>query len=413
MRNKAKIQDILSIAIIKQIFLFVISMAAVSISATTQEDFKTDEDIIVGAAQPEIYLPLLEGKSIAVVANQTSVIGTTHLVDSLLSLGVNIKVVFAPEHGFRGIADAGEEVKDNKDAKTGLSIISLYGKHKKPRRADLHGVDVVVFDIQDVGVRFYTYISTLHYVMEACAENVKDLVVLDRPNPNGFYVDGPILQKKQKSFVGMDPIPVVHGMTIGEYAKMVNEENWLAGGIKCALEVVTCSNYSHSDFYKLPVRPSPNLPNMAAIYMYPSLCFLEGTVISVGRGTEFPFQVFGHPELQKAPFKFVPESSFGAKNPKLKDEVCFGFDLRDFGNNYMRSMKHLYLNWLITAYKDYPDKENFFLKNNFFNLLAGNKTLMQQIIDGKHANEIQESWEDELERFKKLRKKYLLYKDFE
>ncbi len=369
------------------------------------------QDIITGAEQFERYVPQLTGKRVAVVANQTSVVGNIHLVDTLLAKGVNVVKVFAPEHGFRGKADAGEHVKNDIDVKTGLPIISLYGKNKKPSAHQLHDVDAVVFDIQDVGARFYTYISTMHYVMEACAENVKEFWVLDRPNPNGFYIDGPVLKKKFKSFVGMHPIPVVHGLTVGELAMMINGEKWLKNGIECDLKVVSCENYTHKDLYQLPIKPSPNLPNMSAVFLYPSLCFFEGTVISVGRGTDKPFQVFGHPLLTNTTYDFVPVAMPGAANPKLKGEVCHGFDLSEFGLKEMPKYKGLYLNWLINAYKNYPKKEEFF-NEQFFDLLAGTDQLRLQIIEGKTEKEIKQSWQEDLNAYKQLRKKYLLYEDF-
>ncbi len=282
-----------------------------------------------GAYQIELYRDLIEGKSVAVVANQTSMIGQTHLVDNLLSVGIDIKVIFSPEHGFRNMADAGEKIDDGKDPATGISLVSLYGSHLKPTTDDLKGIDVVIFDIQDVGARFYTYISTLHYILEACAENHVKCLVLDRPNPNGFYFDGNILDTAYSSFVGMHPVPVVHGMTVGEYAQMVNGEGWLKGGIKCDLSVIKCKNYDHKSYYILPVRPSPNLPNQNAVYLYPSICFFEGTSLSLGRGTSFPFQVFGSPELPDRGFSFTPESVPGAKNPPLLGIKCYGTDLRD------------------------------------------------------------------------------------
>ena len=372
-----------------------------------------DRDILTGAEQTYVYLPLLEGKNVGVVANQTSMIDNTHLVDSLLSLGVNIVKVFSPEHGFRGKADAGELVKDGIDVKTGLPLVSLYGGNKKPKFTDLKGLDIIVFDIQDVGARFYTYISTMSYVMEACAENVTDFLVLDRPNPNGFYVDGPVLEKKNKSFVGLHEIPVIHGMTIAEYAIMVNEEGWLKNGVRCALEYVKCENYTHRDYYQLPVKPSPNLPNMTSIYLYPSLCFFEGTKVSVGRGTEVPFQIYGHPKLPEGDYRFVPTSYEGAKNPKLKGETCYGEDLSTNGTDYMKTVRELHLKWILDAYDQYPEKESFFLENAFFNLLAGNTVLMEQIVTSTSLEQIKSSWEPRLTDFKKMRIKYILYEDFE
>jgi uncharacterized protein YbbC (DUF1343 family) len=372
-----------------------------------------DRDVVTGAEQTYVYLPLLEGKRVGIVANQTSMIDNTHLVDSLISLGVNVVKVFSPEHGFRGKADAGEVIKDGVDIKTGLPLVSLYGSNKKPKITDLNGIDIVVFDIQDVGARFYTYISTMSYVMEACAENVTDFLVLDRPNPNGFYVDGPVLEKKNKSFVGLHEIPVVHGMTIAEYAIMVNEEGWLKNGVRCALEYVKCENYSHKDYYQLPVKPSPNLPNMTSIYLYPSLCFFEGTTVSVGRGTKYPFQVYGHPLLPESEYKFIPESAEGAKNPKLNGETCNGVDLSVIGTAYMKTVRELHLKWVLDAYDQYPEKDSFFLENGFFNLLSGNIELKGQVISSTSLEQIRLSWEPELTDFKNMRAKYILYEDFE
>jgi uncharacterized protein YbbC (DUF1343 family) len=372
---------------------------------------KQSEDIKVGADKTSDYLPLLKGKSVAIVANQSSNIKKTHLVDSLFKLNVKIKKVFCPEHGFRGLVDAGEKVKTEKDSKTGLPIISLYGKNKKPYPEQLKDIDVVIFDIQDVGVRFYTYLSTLHYVMEACAENKKQLIVLDRPNPNGFYVDGPIMEDAYKSFLGLHPVPIVYGMTIGEYAQMINGEGWLKGGIKCDLKVITLDGYTHDDLYELPVRPSPNLPNMSSVYLYPSLGLFEGTIVSVGRGTDLPFQVIGHPTLEKGNYSFTPEPKPGAAEPKYKGQVCKGYNLSDFGREYMKNLKKIYLYWLIGTYSNTPDQSTFFDEN--FNYHAGNSTLQQQIKDGLTEDQIRKTWQNDLAKFKVVRKKYLLYKDFE
>jgi len=338
-------------------------------------------------------------------------IKSTHLVDSLVNLGVNVIKVFSPEHGFRGKADAGERVVSDIDQTTGLPIVSLYGKNKKPTPEQINDLDILIFDIQDVGARFYTYISTMHYVMEACAENNKQLIILDRPNPNGHYVDGPILEEAHKSFVGMHPVPIVHGMTIGEYAQMINGENWLANGAKCNLEVVKVENYNHTRFYSLPIKPSPNLPNMSSIYLYPSLCLFEGTPISVGRGTDKPFQVLGHPKLKSERFSFTPKSTAGAKSPKLKGEKCNGYNLSFFGKEYMKGKGILNLFWLIDIYTNFPEKEGFF--TNMFTLLSGTEKLQQQIETGKSEEEIHASWQIGLDNFKKIRKQYLLYKDFE
>jgi len=370
--------------------------------------------IIVGSEMFDEYLPTIKEKRVAIIGNQTSMVGPIHLVDTLLSLGVNVKKVFAPEHGFRGNADAGEKVADGKDSKTGLPILSLYGrKNRKPNVEKLLDVDVVIFDIQDVGARFYTYISTMHYVMEACAEQNKKMIILDRPNPNGFYVDGPILKKGNESFVGMHPVPIVHGMTIGEYAQMINGEQWLANGIQCDLMVVKCQNYEHSDFYELPIKPSPNLPNMASIYLYPSLCLFEGTNVSIGRGTQKPFQMIGSPLISETGFSFTPKPTPGAKHPKLEGEKCNGYDLEDFGEHYLRSLGKLYLHWVVAIYQESSSKADFFRKDGFFKLLTGDKTIREMIETGKDANEIWESFQDEVKGFKITRKKYLLYLDFE
>jgi uncharacterized protein YbbC (DUF1343 family) len=363
---------------------------------------------VPGANQIEKYKSIIEGKSVAVVANQTSMIGSTHLVDTLLSIGINIRVIFAPEHGFRNLADAGEAIANGKDPATGISIISLYGSHQKPTARDLKGIDVVVFDIQDVGARFYTYISTLHYLLESCAENHIKCLVLDRPNPNGFYFDGNIPDTAYRSFVGIDPVPVVHGMTVGEYAGMINGEGWLKNGVKCDLTVIRCKDYTHKTLYTLPVRPSPNLPNQTSVYLYPSLCFFEGTVISLGRGTSFPFQVFGSPELPDRGFSFVPESVAGAKNPPLLGEKCYGSDLRNAIELKLVPEPALNLDWLISAYKDFPQKDKFFTA--YFDVLAGGPVLREQIQRGMTSGQIRASWIDRLARFSKIRKRYLLYK---
>lgn len=374
-----------------------------------EEEFTPKKPIIVGAARMDEYLHKLEDKNIALVVNQTSMIGKTHLADVLVDYGIKVKTIFAPEHGFRGTADAGEHVKDGKDAKTGVPLISLYGKNKKPKATQLEGIDMVVFDIQDVGARFYTYISTMHYVMEACAESEIAFLVLDRPNPNGNYVDGPILQAEAKSFIGMHPIPVVHGMTVAEYAQMINGEGWLKGGLVCDLSYVLCDNYTHDSYYNLPVKPSPNLPNNRAIILYPSLCFFEGTNASVGRGTNTQFQVYGHPDFSKGNYSYTPKSMPGAKSPKHKGKFCKGFSLTNELPEDLHQVKQLNLSYLIDFYQDFPDKNDFFLKNLFFDKLAGGKTLREQIIAGKTETEIRASWEDGLSNFKKIRGQYLLY----
>lgn len=373
-----------------------------------------DNRIHVGASVFEEYLPLINGKKVGIVANQTTTVNGTHLVDSLLSIGIEIEMVFSPEHGFRGKADAGEKVANEIDPSTGLSIVSLYGKNKrKPSSQLLDEIDVMIFDLQDVGVRFYTYISTMHYIMEACAENNIPLIVLDRPNPNGFYVDGPVLNSKYKSFIGMHPVSVVHGMTIGEYAQMINGEKWLKDSINCQLKVVKCQNYDHSKKYILPVPPSPNLPNMTSIYLYPSLCFFEGTNVSVGRGTGYPFQVYGAPYIKNSSFKFTPKPSYGAKYPKHINANCYGEDLRVFDTTSFFKKPQLQFQWLISAYQSAKGQPHFFLKNGFFNLLSGDFAIRQMIEQGRSQSEIKLSYHDELQEFKEIRKKYLIYEDFE
>lgn len=356
-----------------------------------------------GANDMNEYLPILKNKKVALVVNQTSVVANTHLLDTLNKLKVQVVTVFGPEHGFRGNADAGEKVSNNIDAKTGIPVVSLYGKNKKPSPEQLKGIDVVIFDIQDVGVRFYTYISTLHYVMEACAENNVTLLVLDRPNPNGMYIDGPVLDTAFRSFVGMHPIPVVHGLTVGELAQMINGEGWLEKGQKCKLKVVKCKNYTHKSYYSLSVKPSPNLPNDLSIALYPSLCLFEGTNISVARGTYFPFQAIGYPDSTFGTFNFTPISIEGmAKEPMHMNKKCYGLDLRTTPISYSFTIKYL-----IDFYNKSQNKEKFF--NNFFNKLAGNAELMNQIKSGMNEKEIKESWSTKLMAYKTTRSKYLLY----
>jgi len=367
-----------------------------------------EERIVIGNERLDDYLPLIANKKVGFVGNHTSMINSTHLVDSLLSLKVNVIKVFSPEHGFRGTADAGEKVSNEIDFKTGLSIISLYGDNKKPSVEQLKGIDVIVFDIQDVGVRFYTYISTLHYVMEAAAEQNIKVIVLDRPNPNGHYIDGPILEQKYKSFIGLHPVPVVHGMTIGEYAQMINGEGWLKNGVTCELTVIACENYTHQKEYKVSVPPSPNLPNMNAIYLYPSLCFFEGTPVSVGRGTDAPFQQFGHPSFSKFHYSFTPKPTLGATQPKLNSKECFGVDLSNEEEIDARNWGKLELSYLFEGYNMYPNKAEYF--TNFFNLLAGNSSLKNAIKSGKPVKEIRDSWKDGLAEYNLMREKYLLYK---
>lgn len=379
-----------------------------------------NKEIVTGAENTSAYLPLLKGKKVGVITNQTGGIHkkgrmivldggeadeadvNISIVDFLLNKKINLIKIFAPEHGFRGTADAGEHIIDGKDTKTGLPIISLYGNNKKPKPEQLQGIDIMVFDLQDVGARFYTYISTLHYIMEACAENNIQLIVLDRPNPNGSIVDGPILEKEFTSFVGMHQIPLLHGMTIGEYAQMINGEKWLKDGIKCDLKVIPCFNYERKMFYSLPVKPSPNLPNDQAINLYASLCLFEGTNVSVGRGTEMQFQIYGSPFLPKSDFNFTPIPNFGAKDPVYNGKLCYGEDL-----SKIEKVTQLELKWLIKAYNSTADKSKFF--NDFFIKLAGTKKLREQIEAGISETEIRKSWEKGLNEFKEMRKKYLIY----
>ena len=364
--------------------------------------------IITGAERTEVYLPWIKDKNIAVVVNHTSMIGKTHIVDSLLNIGIKIKTIFSPEHGFKGKADAGFLVNNNTDEDTGIKIISLYGSHKKPTKDDLKDISAVIFDIQDAGVRFYTYISTMTYVMEACAENNILFIILDRPNPNGFYVDGPVLDKKFKSFVGLHPVPVVYGMTIAEYALMVNNEGWLKNNVKCKIKYVKLLNYTHSSLYQLPVKPSPNLPNMKSVYLYPSLCFFEGTIISVGRGTKTPFQIIGHPDYKDKNFSFTPVSIPGAsKYPKYENIKCYGLDLSNSDSMILKSKK-INLSWLINMYNNFK-YDDFF--NNYFDKLAGNSNLRHQIINSSSEKAIRKSWKKDIKKFMKIRKKYLLYED--
>jgi uncharacterized protein YbbC (DUF1343 family) len=371
---------------------------------------KTQKKIIPGADQTDLYINYLKGKNIGMVINQTSVIGKrqTASVDSLLKLGIAVKKLFGPEHGFRGNASNGAKVDDSTDPNTRLPVISLYGKHYKPTLADLKGIDLMIFDIQDVGARFYTYISTLHYVMEACAENNIELMILDRPNPNA-YVDGPVLDTTYHSFVGMHPIPITHGMTIAEYAQMVNGEGWLKNHVQCKLKIIKVANYTHASVYKLPVNPSPNLNTNQSVLLYPSLCLFEGTTLSLGRGTMFPFQVLGHPSLKgKYTYSFTPASIPGmSEDPPQKNQVCYGIDLRNYNTNIIKSNGRINLAWLIELYRVFPDKQHFF--NNYFTKLAGTDALRKQLEAGKSEQEIRQSWEPALSKYKAMRLKYLLY----
>lgn len=369
---------------------------------------KEYSSVIIGAQQFEAYVPSLKNKSVGIVTNITGVIGSTSIVDTLLQQKVKIKRIFGPEHGFRSLADAGEKVKSHKDTKTGLPVISLYGANKKPTKEQLKHINVLIYDIQDIGVRFYTYISTMCYAMEACAENNVEFIVLDRPNPNGFYIDGPVLDSAYRSFLGLHPVPIVYGMTCGEYAQMANEEGWLKNKVKCKLKVIPLKNYDRNASYSLPVKPSPNIPNADAVLLYPSLGLFEGTIASLGRGTPFPFQVVGHPLFSSRAFSFMPMPSEISKSPRYVNQVCYGIDLRkaDYLRNHPRKIE---LSWLIALAKDLS-KNGFFEDN--FNYHVGNKLLKQQILDGFPEEEIRSSWVEGISNFKKMRSKYLLYPDF-
>lgn len=365
------------------------------------------KDAVVGASRMDYYLPVLENKTVGVVANQTSIMDNgTHLIDTLLSRGVNVVRIFTPEHGFRGTADEGASIASGMDEKTGISIVSLYGKNKKPTSEQLQGVEILVFDLQDVGCRFYTYISTMTYVMEAAAENNIPVVVLDRPNPNGFYIDGPVLEPENKSFVGMHCVPIVYGLTIGEYALMVNGERWLGDGLQCDLTVIPLGNYDRDAIYRLPTKPSPNLPNWESVYLYPSLCLFEGTDVSVGRGTETPFQVYGHP-LMTDEFVFVPRTAEGHRAPLYSDKECHGKDLTEYAHRYRNNEKKLNLSWILDARKQLKDDEKFF--NNYFIKLVGVNDLQQKINSGMSEDEIRSSWQTGIDNYLKIREKYLIY----
>ena len=416
------------------IFALVLSQLSFAQLSKTNIDSKK---IITGAERMEVYLPFLKGKIIGIFANQTSMVGSTHLVDTLQKSGIRIKAIFGPEHGFRGNADAGEKVGDYIDKKTGIEVISLYGAKRKPTQQDLKGIDLLLFDIQDVGVRFYTYISSLQEFMEAAFTNKIPLLLLDRPNPNGFYVAGPVLEKKYTSFVGMQPIPIVYGMTIGEYAMMITGERWLSDEANAYANyfqhveqhpvdtpfhflIIKNKNYTHKSRYAPPVKPSPNLPTIQSIYLYPSIAFFEGTVLSEGRGTDKQFQVFGHPSLPKNLYAFTPQSNEGASRPKLMGQQCYGWNLSGTPQEVEKEVAHkIQLKWLMKAYQLFPDKKHFFLsqggnmEKSHFTKLAGNNDLWKQIVSGKSEKEIRAGWQKELNAFKKIRKKYLLYEDFE
>ena len=414
-------------ALIKQFLLICAFLITVSAIYAQPKTVKT------GADRSEIYLPLLKNKRVGIFANHTSVLtdGNKHLVDFLREQGVEVKKIYAPEHGFRGTADAGEKVESTRDPQTGIPIVSLYGSKLAPSKADLDSVDILIFDIQDVGVRFYTYISSLEYYMKAAIENDLPLLVFDRPNPNGFYVDGPVLKPNYRSFVGMQPIPIVYGMTMGEYAKMLLGENWVKHDKQqvanretgFSLKVIPCANYTHTTEYILPVKPSPNLPDQQSIYLYPSTCFFEGTPISLGRGTAIPFQVYGHPDFPNTLYSFTPKSVEGARNPPLLNKQSFGYNLSELPIDIREEKwQQIQLEYVLRAYKLFPNKNNFFSRPSrgnpsnhdyFFNKLAGSDQLMKQIMNGKTEQQIRDSWKADIAAFKKIRKKYLLYPDFE
>ena len=408
----------------------VLLLVGISAVVLGQHAHVNGQNILAGADQTTAYMPKLAKKKVAVFANQTSMVNGVHLVDTLRSSNINVVKIFGPEHGFRGDAAAGDKVKSGKDIKTGLPIISLYGDHKKPTAADLNGVDIIVFDIQDVGVRFYTYISSLEYVLEAALEYSIPIIILDRPNPNGFYVDGPVLKKSYKSFVGMQEVPVVYGMTIGEYGLMLAGEKWLSSkantnytaarstnkknGDPLPVEVIRCQQYTHKSKYVLPIATSPNLAEIQAVYWYPSTCFFEGTLISEGRGTDKPFQYFGHPMLPKTIFSFTPKPNAGAKVSKCFYQLCYGYNVSGSVDDVVKKTDgKLQLEYLLKVYNQFPGKDSFFLKNLFFDKLAGSDVLRKQIISGISEKEIRKSWQADLKKFKAIRKKYLLYPDFE
>lgn len=367
------------------------------------------QSVVVGAERLDVLLPLLAGKQAGMVVNHTSLSGESHLCDTLNSLGVCVARIFAPEHGFRGKADAGEEIRDGADLRTGAPVISLYGKRKKPVPEDFEGLDVVIFDIQDVGARFYTYISTLFYVMETCAENGKPLIVLDRPNPNGHYVDGPVLDSRFSSFVGIAPLPIVHGCTIGELARLFKGENWINKGYLLDLKVITCLNYRHDTPRELPVRPSPNLVSTRSVLLYPSLCLFEGTVFSVGRGTDWPFEVIGHPQSVADTFSFIPVANEGNKSPLYEGMVCRGRDFRHIPIDSLRQGRQIHIDWLLDAWNRFPDKNGFFREDKFLDKLSGSNQLRLMIQDGCSEAEIRQSWQWDLDIFRQIRQKYLLY----
>ena len=399
----------------KKIIIFLLALNLLSAPLWLQAQSR--KEILPGAYQTEKYISLLLNKRVGIFTNHTAIVNKKHLIDTLLTRGVTIKKIFTPEHGLRGTADAGEATKDDNDPRTGIKIISLYGKKYGPDSTDLADLDVLVFDIQDVGTRFYTYISSLQYFMEAAKENNKPLIILDRPNPNGHFVDGPVLDKAFSSFVGKNSIPIVYGMTIGEYATMLNGEQWLKtnNNVNWSLTVIPCKNYDHLSMYSIDIAPSPNLPDMSSIYWYPTTCLIEGTILSEGRGTPHAFAYIGHPLTTHKEFSFTPVSRVGATQPKLKDLLCYGWDLTK-----TKAPNHIDLELLISMYKAFPQKDSFFIhttgntpRDYYFNKLAGNSILMEQIKMDMSPAAIRASWQKDLTNFKSIRKKYLLYKDFE
>lgn len=386
--------------------------------------------IIPAAERIDVYLPLIKGKKVGLFANHTSTVGNSHLADTLQKLGVDIRVIFGPEHGFRGTIPDGIKISDYTDEKTGIPVISLYGDKRRPSADDIKDVDLLLFDIQDVGTRFYTYISSMQEFLECALENHKPLIILDRPNPNGFYVDGPVLDPKFKSFVGMQPVPINYGMTIAEYANMLMGERWLGDRANAIhaynittkptadtpfhIQFIKCLNYTHKSKYQLPVKPSPNLPEMQSVYLYPTTCLFEGTALSEGRGTDKPFQYIGHPDLPSTLFSFTPNPNAGSKSSKHFGKTCYGWNFGGSIEDVLKKVNEkIQIKWILDAYKIFPKKDSFFLARGSFNRLAGTDVLMQQIKDGKSEEEIRKSWEPKLSEFKAIRKKYLLYEDFE
>lgn len=407
------LKNIIAAALLPILFLTMVMSCTTPVDQTKVAASMVEQtatEVIPAAERLALYLPMLKGKRVGLVVNQTSMVEDQHLVDTLKLMGIDIQKIFAPEHGFRGSADAGEHVMDELDSNTGAPVISLYGKKKGPAAEDMDGLDILVFDIQDVGVRFYTYISTLHYVMQASADHNVPLIILDRPNPNAHYVDGPIMEDKYKSFVGMHPVPTVYGMTIGEYGQMINGELWLHEGAQCELTVIPCKNYNHSTYYNLPIKPSPNLPNIQSIFLYPSLCLFEGTHVSVGRGTDMQFQMYGHPNWDDAPSQITIKSKPGAKYPKHENKTIGYQSLQHRTKGSLHQEEGIDMSYLVQMYQILKKQdEPFFLDNNFFEKLAGTDQIRKQLEAGKSAEEISASWKSGVEDFKKVRSKYLIY----